>query len=189
MRWTKTDQDSKVAPIREAVQSALSYGDARLGNTGMVPQAMYGCKIDLSHINNDSFIVEGLECGQICAAINNQPPLLRAWLHWAYGPKDNKHDQGEAAMGVMWANFPKIGAKLWDKHVKLCEIAALDYKCQVIAGKRLPQEVYYSTLGTIQNNWSRDWGRKLNLCLDTLAGYDNNGLDGVSKVIRSICVR
>ena len=189
MRWTSTDHDSKVTPIREAVQSALSYGDARLGNTGMVEKALYGCIIDKSHLNNDSFIVEALECGQICAAINNQPPLIRAWLHWAYGPRDNKHDQCEAAMGVMWANFPKIGANLWDKHVKLCEIATLDYKCQVIAGKRLPREVYYSTLGTIQNNWIRDWGRKLNLCLDTLADYDNGGLQGISGVIRSICAR
>ena len=190
MRWSKTDNnDSKIEPIREAIVTALAYGDSRLGNTGMVAQMILGCKIDSSHINNDSYIVDGLECGQICAAINAQPPLIRAWLTWCYGPRDNPHDQREVAMGSMWNNFPKIGAKLWDKHVRFCEIAVLDYKCRVIAGRSLPAETYYPVVGTVHNHWRRDWGRKLNLCLDTLAGYDDRGLQGVSGVVRSVCAR
>lgn len=179
MRWGNT---------RESIQTALAWGELQ-HSSGMVEKALYGCMIDKSHVNNDNMIVANLEAAKICAAISSKPPLIRAWLRFCYGHKDSKHDQAEVAMGVMWANFPKIGAKLWEKHVKLCEIATLDFKCQVIAGKRLPKEVYYSTLGTLQNHWSRDWGRKLNQCLDTLAGYDNNGLQGVSGVIRSICAR
>lgn len=191
MRWSKTDNnDSKIEPIREAITTALAYGDSRLGNTGMVEKALYGCMIDKSHVNNDNMIVANLEAAKICAAISSQPPIIRAWLRFCYGPNDNKHDHGEVAMGVMWINFADIGAKLWDKHVRFCEIATLDEKCRIIAGKPIPREIYYPAVKTIKQHWIRDgWARKLNLCAATLAGYDERGLQGVSGVVRSVCAR
>jgi hypothetical protein len=180
MKWTTT---------REAIQTALAWAYLQKGDGGMVGQALLGCQIDNSPRNEDWVMVANLEAGQICAEINAQKPPIAAWLHFCYGPEDSPHDQGQVASQVIQVHFETVGGMWRDRYIQMAHIATLDYKCRILSeGQRpLPREVYLNGVGIHHSNWvRRGFEVQKQLCLDTLASMDKEGIGAVSRVVKAI---
>jgi hypothetical protein len=177
MHWTTT---------REALQTALAWGYLQK-NTGMVEKAKYGCHIERSPGNNDNLLVASLEAGQIMAEISAQRPVVRAWLHFAYGPENNPHDQAEVAVELMWKLWKHVGGKWWSRYTQLCQIAALDMKHRILLHQPIPREVYLSGVKIYKQDWHKNgWETRTNLTLDRIEGLDKEGLAAVSCVVKAI---
>ena len=181
MKWGST---------RNAIQTALAWAYLQKSQDGgIVGRALYGCSIDKSQSSGDQALVANLEAGQICAAVNEQRPTVRAWLHFCYGPDDNAHDHGQVASELMWTHWASVGAKWWHRYTDLCNTATMDYKLRILSEgtRQLPREMYLMAVKIHDSNWKRcGWEDRKNLCLDALISLDRDGIGNVSRTIKKI---
>ena len=128
-----------------------------------------------------------MEAGYVLAAIDQQRPIVRAWLYYAYHFQDRPHDRSEVACALFFAHFDRgIRPDKIGRHKSLCEVSVDDYKFRLLRQKPLPPECYTKNMKVNPNNFSRDWGEKRNKCLDSIGSFDKEGIANISVIVRSL---
>jgi len=174
---------------RKTLQEAFSRGWDRHG-INMIEYMLYGEEIETGDFySSDNSVCDGVEAGYILAAVSKQKPRIAQWLEFCYGMNNSDYRQYAVASDLFADLFQgkrNISGKQIIRHQNLCFLAANDYRMRILNGKGIPLEVYYAYMNVHQPNWPRDWKIKHRYCLANLSDLDNEGVENISKMLRSL---
>jgi len=173
---------------RQAIHDALAGGWLNRSDMGILEHIQLHCRVQKSNThNNNARIQDILETGYILAAIDQQRPLVKSWIYFAYDITERLHDRAEIACELFSQFFMgHIRANKISRYRALCEVSVDDYRLRIRRQKPLPIQVYTRTMKVNPDNFARDWQGKRDKCLDSIASLDKEGIGNVSRMVKSL---
>ena len=169
---------------RQAIHDALAWGYLKR-ESGLTEYLTYLCKIDKSGTTRDN-CVDMLEAGYILAAISKLPPHIQSWIRFGYGYDDSRIIQSVVASYIRFHLWPISEAKKHERLIAMAKKATEDYRLRVWQNKQMPIIAYCQDMGVNEKNFKRDWGNRLDQCLDLLKLMDSDGVGRISPVVKAL---
>ena len=125
-------------------------------------------------------IAEAMEAGKVLKCIDDQRPIVRVWLLYAYSAVPEVDGMGEITTHL-WG----VGGDTRNPERLLAVLNEVAKEKALRVRGRTPRSraAMAASVGIKRQHWARDWMRHEIAAMDELARLDNEGLEAVETMV------